>query len=159
MGSPSALTTGPRCAGEDWPWSFRRHVEPRSGHWRPTASGRNRQFAGVPGSRLPMCEPWSANGGCWSRPGIHATSQSGCLGRLLDRDAFVEAPPGISFVAKSPQVGTACSGPDDYAFSSLFNSFRNRQSVPCAISFWGPVLINPLSWSRTPKNRRESSGL
>ena len=26
---------------------------------------------------------------------------------------------------------------DDQAFSSLFSSFRNRQSVPCAMSFCG----------------------
>ena len=56
-------------------------------------------------------------------------------------------------------VGGVVRADEFYAFSSFFSSFKNRQSVPCAISLFGSLLIIPLSWSRTPKNRRLSSTL
>jgi hypothetical protein len=36
-----------------------------------------------------------------------------------------------------------------YPFNSFFNSLRNRQSVPWAMSFCGLDLIIPASWSRS----------
>ncbi len=37
-----------------------------------------------------------------------------------------------------------------HALSSFFSSFRNRQSVPCAMSVFGSDLIIPTSCSRSP---------
>jgi hypothetical protein len=45
-----------------------------------------------------------------------------------------------------------------HAFSSRLSSFRKRQSVHSAISWFGLDLIMPTSWRRSAKNRRESSG-
>ena len=42
---------------------------------------------------------------------------------------------------------------DAHAFSSLSSSFRNRQSVPWAMSFCGVALIIPTSCRRRPKKR------
>src|SRR4030095_9871731 len=44
----------------------------------------------------------------------------------------------LSFTAR-------CSTAENYPFSSFFSSLINLQSVPCAMSFLGPVLIIPIS--------------
>ncbi len=44
------------------------------------------------------------------------------------------------------------------AFNSFFNSFKNRQLVPCAISLFGGILIMPTSCKRSAKKRSVSSG-
>ena len=63
----------------------------------------------APEADVPMCGPWSTDGGCWMARNSRYQPGADCLERLLD--AFVDAPPSISFAAKSPQVGTACSRP------------------------------------------------
>jgi hypothetical protein len=56
--------------------------------------------------------------------------------------------PGQHLLYVCAEVSRPCRGVRRYPFSSFFNSFRKRQSVPWAMIFCGVLLIIPASWRR-----------
>ncbi len=70
------------------------------------------------------------------------------------RDIYEGA--GIESLMRRPGDDLA---PNAYAFSSFFNSFQKRQSVPWAMIFCGFDLIIPTSCRRKEWKRSVSSGL